>query len=74
MAEVPGVEALAPIRPRDRPLLVIGRITSPLAAASDSHLGGIAVGNRFVLNDAMQFVWWTADGRAFASGFSGAFR
>ena len=60
--------------PPARPLVVRARITSPLALASDSYLGGFASGTRFVLNDAMQFVWWSPDALPGAVGYgSGAY-
>ncbi len=58
MSEVPGVEELTRVYPTERPLEAVGRITSPVAADHDSHLGGFAQGRRFLYLDAMQFVWW----------------
>ena len=45
--------------PPARVVLARAVISSPVAAASDSYLGGAASGNRFVYNDARQFVWWS---------------
>lgn len=49
---------LARIQPAARPLEVVGLITDPVAAWSDSHLGGFAGGRRFIYLDAAHFVWW----------------
>lgn len=58
MAEVPFVNQEARVQPRGRPLEVVGVITDPPAASSDSHLGGFARGRRFIYLDAAHFVWW----------------
>lgn len=60
--------------PPAKAVLVRARISAPAAVDHDSYLGGFASGNRFVYNDAMQFVWWTPDGLPGLVGYgSGAY-